>query len=74
MKSMVQHKDGFKIYNVGTGINYSILEIANILGGKKKYLPPRPAEVRETLADISDTSAELNWKPRHDLRNMILSY
>ena len=74
MKSMVQHKDGFKIYNIGTGKNYSILEIANILGGNKKHLPPRPAEVRETLADISDTSAELNWKPRHDLRNMILSY
>ena len=29
--------------------NFSINEIADLVGGKKIYVDPRPAEVRETL-------------------------
>jgi len=59
------------IYNLGTGKNYSINEIANhiinLIGGEKEYLPQRPGEARETLADISKTVKEVNWEPKIDL-------
>lgn len=65
---------GFKIYNVGTGKNYSINEIADMIGGERVFIPPRPAEVKETLADISQTCNDLGWSPKHDLPNMIMGY
>ena len=62
----------FGIYNVGTGVNFSINEIADLIGGERVYVPPRPAEVQETLADISLTVEELNWRPRLKLEEEIL--
>ncbi len=62
-----------EIINIGTGKNYSINEIAEmILGtnideaikkGLAGYIPPRPAEVHETLADISEAKKLLEWQP-----------
>ena len=62
------------IYNVGTGKNYSICEIAEMIGGKTRNISERLAEVRETLADIDKTTRDLGWSPSRDLRDMILSY
>ena len=64
----------FNIYNVGTGKNYSMTEIADMIGGKRDVIPSRPAEVQETLADISDTIKDLNWAPKHSLEEKINSY
>ena len=64
----------FKIYNVGTGINYSINEIADMIGGEKIYIDKRPAEVHETLADITETVNDLNWRPLKSLEEAINSY
>ena len=64
----------FNIYNVGTGKNYSMMEIADMIGGKRDVIPSRPAEVQETLADISDTIKDLNWAPKHSLEEKINSY
>ncbi len=54
---------GAKAYNLGTGKNYSINELADMFGGDKKYLPGRPGEARNTKADISQSIDELNWSP-----------
>ena len=62
------------IYNVGTGKNYSIQEIADMIGEDRITIPSRPAEVQETLADISDTIKDLNWAPKHSLEEKINSY
>jgi UDP-glucose 4-epimerase len=35
---------------------------------------PRPAEVKETLADISETTRDLGWKPKYSLEEMINEY
>ncbi len=64
----------FNIYNVGTGKNYSILEIADMIGGPVRIIPERPAEVNETLADIEATTQDLNWFPKYRLEKMINSY
>jgi len=64
----------FNIYNVGTGKNYSIMEIAEMVGGKRDVIPSRPAEVQETLADISETIKDLGWSPKYSLEEKINSY
>ena len=68
------NKVNHRIYNVGTGNNYSMFEIADMLGGKIKMIPPRTAEVKETLADINETMKDLGWQPTYDLKQKINSY
>lgn len=51
------------VYNLGTGKNYSVNEIADMFSRERKYLPPRSGESRSTLADISKAKAKLNWSP-----------
>lgn len=52
-----------QVINLGTGTNFSINEVANMFGGKIKYIPARPGEAWITLADISETKKILNWAP-----------
>ncbi len=63
-----------KVYNVGTGVNYSINQVADMIGGEKKYIKERPAEVKETLADIKETTKDLKWAPSCLLEEMINTY
>ena len=63
-----------KVYNVGTGANYSMREIADMLSATWRLIPARPAEVKETLADISETTKDLGWNPVHTLENKIKTY
>ena len=64
------------IYNVGTGKSFPIIDIAHMIKRKSSivHLPPRPAEVSETLADIEMTTSDLGWRPRYSLNEKILSY
>lgn len=76
---IAMNQDNFKrgVYNVGTGINYSINDLAVMIAGKEMKtttLPNRPAEVRETLADIRETTEDLGWAPKVKLENAILNY
>jgi UDP-glucose 4-epimerase len=68
------HKSVCKIYNVGTGKNYSILEIADMICDERVLIPSRTAEVVETLADISETTKDLGWIPKFKLEDVINSY
>jgi UDP-glucose 4-epimerase len=52
-----------EVLNVGTGTNVSVNELADLVGGKKIYVPQRPGEARETLADNSKIRQMLGWKP-----------
>ena len=57
---------GGTVINIGSGKNYSILEIANTIGGSKHprvFIDARPGEVRETKADIRKARKLLGWKP-----------
>ena len=60
-----------EVFNLGPGINYSINELADMFGGNKKYLPPRPGEARTTKADISKTKKETGWSPKYNLKEYI---
>lgn len=53
--------------NIASGKNYSINQLADIIGGEKKYIPERPGEIRNSLADISKAKKLLAWQPEYDL-------
>jgi UDP-glucose 4-epimerase len=55
------------VFNIGGGRNYSILEIADTIGGAgypRTYIDARPGEVRASLADISRARERLGWSPQ----------
>ncbi len=53
-----------EIYNIGGGKEISVNKIANLIGGKKTYIPKRPGEPDRSLANISKIKRELSWKPK----------
>lgn len=52
-----------EIINIGTGTNYSILQIAEMIGGKWEFADPRQGETHETLADNTKAKELLGWEP-----------
>ena len=62
------------LFNIGTGRNYSINQVADLVGGEKKYIPSRSGEARETMADISKATQILGWSPIHKLEKTIGEY
>ena len=62
------------VYQLGTGKNYSINEIVDMFGGEKKYIPARPGEAWETLADITNTTEKTGWTPSVSLKNYIKDF
>ncbi len=49
--------------NVGNGRNISINRVAELIGGPRVNLPPRPGDARHTLADNSEAQRTLGWRP-----------
>ena len=63
-----------QIYNIGTGINYSINEIAALMGGETVTLPPRLAESRLSLADTTKTNIHIGWTSKVRLEEWIAEH
>lgn len=63
-----------EVYQLGTGTNYSINDLADMFGGEKKYIPARPGEAWETLADISKTVKDTGWLPEISLDTYIKDF
>jgi len=62
-----------EIFNIGSGENYSINEIADMVGGEKTYIPPREGEARHTLANTTKANTILGWNPTLHVRDWINS-
>jgi len=62
------------LFNIGTGRNYSINQVADLVGGKKAYILSRSGEARETMADISKATQILGWSPSYRLEDAISIY
>lgn len=58
-------------FNVGTGTNQSILEVAEMIEHKYQMIPARLGEAETTLADISKAKALLNYEPSVKLEDWI---
>lgn len=50
-------------YNVGTGVNYSINEVAALIGGEVEFISPRLGEAQLTLANSDKIRDALGWTP-----------
>jgi len=62
-----------EVINIGRGKNYSVNELANMIGGPTKNIGPR-IEPRITLADISLARKLLGWEPIIDLPVWLKEY
>ena len=69
-------KDDWKgeVFNLGTGTNHSINELAAMFKEDTKYIDARPGEAWVTLADISKTQELLNWNPKVKLKTWVSSW
>jgi len=63
-----------QVYNIGTGRNYSINEIAELMGGETANIPPRPAESKLSLANASKAQNEIGWTPKVRLEDWITEH
>ena len=61
-------------FNLGTGRNHSINELANLFDREKKYIPARPGEADATLADISHTVEKTGWSPKRQLEEYVSQF
>ena len=62
------------VYNIGTGRNYSINEIATMMGGPVVNIPPRSAESRLSLADATKAKEHLGWTAKVRLQDWIAEH
>lgn len=62
-----------EVINIGRGKNFSVNELAEMIGGPAEHIPER-IEPRETLADISLAKKLLGWEPSVDLPEWLAEY
>ena len=60
-----------EVYNIGTGKNFSVNEIAEMFMHEKTYIAPRPGEARVSLANNQKMRNTFGWTPTHDLEKWI---
>ncbi len=71
-----RNSSGVKIYNLGTGHGYSVLDIvhafekANNLTIKYEIAPRRPGDIATCYADPTKSKEELGWVATRDLEQM----
>ena len=61
-----------EVYNVGTGKNYSVKEIAGAISNSHTNIPEREGEMQLTLANIDKIEKHLGWKPEVDVMDWYL--
>jgi len=71
----ISHQPPFAIFNIGSGISFSAQEVIDtiqgILGTEKRVVSENAArrnELNNVVADISRARKELQWIPKHSLR------
>ncbi len=69
---LVADKDVNGVYNVGTGVEYSVNQIADMISDNQVYIPARVGEARRSVADISKIKS-IGWRPNVKLEDWIES-
>lgn len=62
-----------EVINIGRGRNFSVNELAAMIGGPTKFIGDRP-EPRVTLADNSLAKELLDWAPSRELPDWLAEY
>tara|TARA_Y100001963_G_scaffold154461_1_gene243284 strand:+ start:5668 stop:6570 length:903 start_codon:yes stop_codon:yes gene_type:complete len=60
-----------EIFNVGTGRNYSVNDIADMIHHNQINIPPRQGEAKTTLADVSKIKNMIGWEAQVDIQDWI---
>ena len=63
-----------EVFELGTGVNYSINEIADMFGTDTTYIPSRPGEYDVTLCDYSKANTLLGYKPKGNLKKYVTNW
>lgn len=72
----MQYTDTFyrplgQVYNVGTGKNHSVLELARMISDTVRFIPARIGEAYITLADNAKISDIFGWRPTKRIEDYI---
>lgn len=59
------------LYNVGSGTNYSIQEIADMISPVQTYIDKRPGEIQSTKALINKIENDLQWTPTTSMKDWL---
>lgn len=80
VKAMIYQKihnfTGFKVFNLGTGKGYSVLEVIGAFekaSGRNipyKIIERRPGDISASYADASLANKELGWQATKNIDNM----
>lgn len=60
-----------QVYNVGSGVNYSVNDIASFISNDTINIPPRIGEARDSLANIEKINKTFAWKPEVSVEEWI---
>ena len=60
-----------QVFNVGSGINYSVKEIADAISDNQIFIPKRLGEMDTTIANIDKIGEVIGWKPEVDVIDWI---
>lgn len=58
-----------QVYNLGNDNPQSINKLANLIGGKKIFIPERPGEPKKTWANATKIKKDLKWSPKISFEN-----
>ncbi len=67
----VDHEHYGEIFNVGTGTNHSVLELAAMISDNTVMIEPRVGEAYITLADNSKIKEVLGWIPTKNIEDYV---
>jgi UDP-glucose 4-epimerase len=54
-------------YQLGSGVDYSILEVAKMFSDNITFIPVRKGDRKYSKADVTSTFEKLGWKPQMNL-------
>jgi UDP-glucose 4-epimerase len=67
----VEHDHYGEIFNIGSGVNHSVLELANMISLNQTFIPPRIGESQITLANTNKAQTVLGWAPMVNIKDYI---
>ena len=65
------HDNYGEVFNVGTGRNHSVLELANMISSNIRMIEPRKAEAYITLANNSKIKEVFGWEATKNIEDYI---
>ncbi len=70
----IAEKGGNREYNLGTGENHRLIDVARMFVGSDsgiEFIPRPPGESEVTLADTKFTTEKLGWKAKRNIKDYI---